>query len=354
MSIVLTIVAFVIILSVLVLVHEFGHFFTARLSGVKVEEFGLGYPPRIYGYKHGETIYSINAIPFGGFCKMLGEEDPQYPRSLASKGVATRILILAAGSLMNILLPIVLFTISFMVPHNVVYETVKIEEVAQGSPAQTAGVEAGDIILEINGHEIDNRGQVGYYIQLNLGKRVDMVLQKPDGSTRELSVMTRWKPPEGQGATGITIQGLDSIIEREALPVWKAVPRSFVHCWEILVLFKNEVVGWFTRNTAPLVAGPVAIAQMTGEFVKAGLSPLLEFAALISISLGIANLLPFPALDGGRLAFVLLEWVRKGRRISPQKEGLVHLIGFFILIALILVVTYNDILRIIQGESLLP
>lgn len=354
MSIVITIVAFVIILSVLVLVHELGHFFTARLSGVKVEEFGIGYPPKIYGYQYGETLYSINAIPFGGFCKMLGEEDPQYPRSLASKGVATRLLILSAGSLMNILLPIVLFAISFMIPHNVIYEKVMIEEVAQGSPAEAAGVEAGNIILAINGHEIDNRGEVGYYIQLNLGKQVDMLLQKPDGSTQEFSVMTRWKPPEGQGATGVTIRGLDSTIEREALPVWQAVPRSFVHCWEILVLFKNEVVGWFTRSTAPLVAGPVAIAQMTGEFVKAGLSPLLEFAALISISLGVANLLPLPALDGGRLAFVLLEWVRRGRRISPQKEGLVHLIGFFILIALMLVVTYNDILRIIQGESLLP
>ena len=354
MSILLTIIAFIIILSVLVLVHEFGHFFTARLSGVKVEEFGLGYPPRIYGYKRGETIYSINAVPFGGFCKMLGEEDPQYPRSLASKSHATRILILSAGSLMNILLPIVLFAISFMIPHNTVYETVQIEEVAAGSPAASAGVEAGDIIIKIDDHKINNRGEVGYYIQLNLGGSVDMLLQKADGSTRELTVMTRWKPPEEQGATGITIRGVDSIIEREAEPFWKAIPHSFVHCWEILVLFKNEVVGWFVKDTAPLVAGPVAIAQMTGEFVKAGLSPLIEFAALISISLGIANLLPFPALDGGRLVFVLLEWVRRGKRISPQKEGLVHLIGFFILISLILVVTYNDILRIIQGESLLP
>jgi regulator of sigma E protease len=285
---------------------------------------------------------------------MLGEEDPQYPRSLASKSVPARILILSAGSLMNILLPIILFAISFMVPHNTVYETVKIEEVAQGSPAQAAGVETGDIILGINEHEISNRGQVGYYIQLNLGKPIDMLLKKADGSTVELSVMTRWKPPEGQGATGITIRGVDSTIVRESLPVWKAIPQGFVHCWEILVLFKNEVVGWFTKDTAPLVAGPVAIAQMTGEFVKAGLSPLIEFAALISISLGIANLLPFPALDGGRLAFVVLEWVRRGRRISPQKEGFVHLVGFFILIALILVVTYNDILRIIQGESLIP
>ena len=354
MSIVLTIVAFVIILSILVMVHELGHFVTARVSGVKVEEFGLGYPPRIYGYKRGETIYSINAVPFGGFCKMLGEEDPQYPRSLASKSVPTRILILSAGSLMNILLPIVLFAISFMVPHNTVYETVVVEEVAPGSPAQAAGIEAGDTILAINGHETNNRGQIGYYIQLKLGKPVDMVIQKPDGSTKELSVMTRWKPPEGQGATGIMIRGVDSTIVRESLHVWEAVPKSFVHCWEILVLFKNEIVGWFTRDTAPLVAGPVAIAQMTGEFVKAGLSPLIEFAALISISLGIANLLPFPALDGGRLAFVVLEWVRRGRRISPQKEGLVHLVGFFILIALIMVVTYNDILRIIQGGSLLP
>ena len=138
------------------------------------------------------------------------------------------------------------------------------------------------------------------------------------------------------------------------MPFWQAVPNSVIHSWEILVLFRNEVITWFVRSTAPQLAGPIAIAQLTGEVIKAGISPLLEFTALISINLGVFNLLPFPGLDGGRLIFVLLEWVRRGKRISPQKEGLVHMIGFFALLALILVISYFDVSRIIQGGSLLP
>jgi regulator of sigma E protease len=350
----LTIVSFLVILSILVLAHEFGHFITARWAGVKVEEFGLGYPPKILGFKRGETLFSLNAIPFGGFCKMLGEEDPQFPGSLASKSHAIRILILSAGSLMNILLPILLFSISFMIPHNVLIEKVHVTEVAQDSPAQAAGIESGDIILEIDGHQVKNRTHVGYRIQLKLGSEVDIVLQKPDNSHREVMVAPRWKPPPEQGAIGVAIRGIDSTIERESSPFWKAIPDSVVHCWEILVLFKNEIAGWFIKGTSPQVAGPVGIAQLTGEVAKAGLSPLLEFAALISISLGIFNMFPFPGLDGGRLSFVFLEWIRRGKRIPPKKEGYVHLVGFFMLITLILVITYFDILRIISGESLIP
>jgi regulator of sigma E protease len=138
------------------------------------------------------------------------------------------------------------------------------------------------------------------------------------------------------------------------LPFWQAVPDSITHSWDILVLFRNEILSWFIRGTMPQLAGPIAIAQLTGEVVKAGISPLLEFAALISINLGIFNLLPFPGLDGGRLIFVLLEWVRRGKRISPQKEGLVHMIGFIALIVLILIISYFDVARIIHGESLIP
>src|SRR4030042_4018757 len=157
----ITIIIFIIMLSVLVLVHELGHFITAKLSGVKVEELGIGYPPRVFGLQRGETIYSLNAVPFGGFTKMLGEEDPTFPRSLASKSHASRFLILSAGSIMNILLPIVLFAISFMIPHDVRIEKVVIEDVAQGSTAQQAGMEAGDIILKIDNHEVRNRSDVG-------------------------------------------------------------------------------------------------------------------------------------------------------------------------------------------------
>lgn len=349
-----TIIIFIIMLSVLVLVHELGHFITAKLSGVKVEELGIGYPPKIVGIKRGETIYSLNAIPFGGFTRMLGEEDPTYPRSLASKSHASRILILSAGSIMNILLPIVLFSISFMIPHDVRIEKVVIEDVAQGSPAQQAGMETGDIILKIDDHEVRNRGDVGYYLQLKLGKEATVLLQKIDGRQIEVEVKPRWKPPPPQGATGITITGTESNVERVSLPFWKAIPAGVVRCWEILVLFRNEVGGWFIRGTAPQVTGIVGIAQLTGEVAKSGISSLLDFTALISISLGIFNLFPFPGLDGGRLVFVVVEWIRRGKRISPKREGLIHLIGILMLIMLMLVITYFDILRIITGGSLLP
>jgi regulator of sigma E protease len=353
-TIALTIVSFIGILILLVFAHEFGHFITAKLARVKVQEFGIGFPPRIVSFKRGETIYSINAIPLGGFTKMVGEEDPTLPGSLASKSIPIRVLVLSAGSLMNILLPILLFAISFMIPHDMILEKVQVEQVAANSPAQVAGIEPGDTIIEVNGHTIRNRGDVGYYVQLYLGSQVNILIQKDQLSPQEVSVKPRWNPPQGQGATGIVITAVDSKTVHESEPIWKAVPSSIVHCWEILVLFRNEVVGWFIGGTPPQVTGPIGIAQITGEIAKAGISPLLEFAALISINLAIINLFPFPGLDGGRLIFVALEWIRRGKRISPKREGLVHLIGFAILLILILIVSYYDIAHIIQGDSILP
>jgi len=353
-TIALTIISFIGILIVLVFAHEFGHFITAKLARVKVEEFGIGFPPRIISFKRGETTYSINAIPLGGFTKMVGEEDPTLPGSLASKSVPIRFLVLSAGSLMNILLPILLFSISFMIPHNMILEKVQVQEVAPGSPAQVAGIEPGDTILAINGHTIRNRGDVGYFVQLYLGSQVNILLQSDELPPNEVSLKPRWNPPKGQGATGIIIIGVDSTTVRESVPFWKAVPSGVVHCWEILVLFRNEVVGWFIGKAAPQLTGPIGIAEITGQVAKAGISPLLEFAALISINLAIINIFPFPGLDGGRLIFVALEWIRRGKRISPQREGLVHLIGFAVLILLILVISYFDIAHIVQGDSILP
>ena len=351
---VVTIIVFIALLVLLILTHELGHFAAAKLCKVKVEEFGIGFPPKIFSFKHGETIYSINAIPFGGFTKLLGEEDPSMPGSLASKSIPARALVLSAGSLLNILLPVLLFSLAFMIPHDVMVEKVIIDDVAIGSPAQAAGIERGDRILEINGRPIKNRADVSYIIQLNLGQEIRVRVQKPDSTQKTVQVMPRWNPPQGQGAIGIILSQADSTMTTESMPVWEAIPASILHSWEILVLFKNEVATWFIRSTAPQLAGPIAIAQLTGEVMKAGISPLLEFIALISINLGLLNLFPFPGLDGGRLIFVFLEWVRRGKRISPQKEGLVHLIGFIALFALILVVSYFDIMRIVQGGSLLP
>ena len=349
-----TIVIFIAVLIVLILVHEIGHFAAARLTGVKVEEFGIGFPPRLFSFKRGETLYSLNAVPLGGFTKLLGEEDPTAPGSLASKSIPARILVLSAGSLMNILLPILLFSISFMIPHDILSEKVLIDDVASGSPAQSAGIEAGEIILEIDGRPVRNRSDVGFFIRLNLGSEIDILLQRTDMTEKIVTVEPRWNPPEEEGAIGIIITGIDSTIVRESTPFWKAIPSSVRHCWEILILFRNEIISWFIKGSVSGVAGPIGVAQLTGEVAKAGLAPLLEFTAFISLNLAIVNLFPFPGLDGGRLVFVGLEWVRRGKRISPQKEGLVHLIGFIALLALIAVISYYDIIRIIRGESLFP
>ena len=138
------------------------------------------------------------------------------------------------------------------------------------------------------------------------------------------------------------------------MPFWKAIPEGAIHSWQILVLTKNSFEQSFVAGTVPQLTGPIGIAQLTGEVVQAGIAPVLEFAAIISISLGIFNLFPFPGLDGGRIIFVLIEWVRRGKRISPKKEGLVHTIGFLILIALIVVISYFDVMHIIQGTGLTP
>jgi regulator of sigma E protease len=350
----LTIVAFLGVIVVLILAHELGHFITAKASGVKVEEFGIGFPPRLLSVRRGETLYSLNAIPLGGFNKMAGEEDPKVPRSLASKSIGIRLLVLSAGSLMNALLPLLLFSIAFMIPHNVVIGQIFVEEVTPNSPAAMAGIEPGDMIISINGRDLNNTIDLSRYIQLNLGKEVTIVVKHIDSTTEDIQVIPRWKPPEGQGSTGIVVNTAYPTIVSQHYPFWQAIPMGASECIETFVLFKNGIISMIIGATPVEVAGPVGIAQITGEVAKAGISPLLEFAGFISINLAIINILPLPALDGGRIVFVLLEWVRRGKRVSPKTEGLVHLIGFAMLMALILLITYQDIIRIVSGESLIP
>jgi regulator of sigma E protease len=350
----LTLLAFLFVLALVIIAHELGHFATAKAFKIKVEEFGIGFPPRLLSVKRGETVYSLNAIPLGGFTKMAGEEDPSIERSLASQKPWKRLIVLAAGSIMNFLLPFLLISIAFMVPHQVVYSDVNIIEVAPGSPAEAAGISAGDRLSGINGVIINSTADANRQIQLNLGRQITLTYIR-SGIEHETSLVPRWKPPEGQGALGITLQSDNITIARESEPFWKAVPQGFRETFETLGLFKNAILSLVT-GSAPAggVAGPVGIAQLTGEVARAGVSPLLEFAAFLSINLGIINLLPLPALDGGRIAFVLLEWRRKGKKISPKKEGLVHLVGFVLLMLLMVAVTIQDLIRIVGGGSLVP
>jgi len=350
----ITIVSLLGVLIVLVLAHECGHFFTARATGVRVEEFGIFFPPRLFSVMRGETRYSINALPIGGFVKLAGEEDPDVPGSLASKSVWVRVLVLAAGSVMNALLPIILFSVAFMIPHNVASGQVLVEEVVADSPAALAGIEVGDTILMINEETVRNIGDVQRDMQLNLGQEIDILIEHGDSIRETVQVVPRWQPPAEEGATGIVVRLENAVTVRESYPFWKAIPMGVSECIETYVLFKNVIIS-MVIGTAPVVlAGPVGIAEITGEAARAGFSYLLQFAAFFSINLAIINIFPLPALDGGRIIFVLLEWVRRGKRVSPRIEGIVHTVGFFALVAAMLAITYQDIIRIITGGKLIP
>ncbi|MFC1847589.1 RIP metalloprotease [Chloroflexota bacterium] len=343
-----TILTGLIVLSVLIITHELGHFITAKASGVRVEEFGLGFPPRLLSFNWGETRYSLNAIPFGGFNKLTGEEDPELPRSLARKSRGIRLLVLSAGSLMNLLLALLLFSIVFMLPHDVKTGQVSVEEVAPNSPAAMAGIETGDIILSVNDQPVDSNAKLNQHIQDNLGKETTIFVQHRDSTKESVQLIPRQQPPEGEGAIGVAIRTV------KQYPFWQAIPMGASRLVQTVVLWVDGLISVFAGEVTASFVGPVGLVQLTGEVAKGGIGPLLDITALISLILGICNLFPLPAIDGGRITFVLLEWVRRGKRISPKTEGIVHLAGLALLMVFLFAITYQDILRIISGDSLIP
>ncbi|MFN3974503.1 MAG: M50 family metallopeptidase [Dehalococcoidia bacterium] len=372
----MTVALFLAILVLLILVHELGHFLTARAFGIRVLEFGFGYPPRLWGVRWGETLYSLNLLPLGGFVRLEGEERPTSPRSLASKGILTRFTVLVAGAGMNSLLPLFIFIALLMVPTYQVMGKVALVSVAPGSPAERAGLKPGDIILSVDGHPIHNNADLSTRVRLNLGRptvweveRPTYLLTQPFGGGSELGgggtppiakverfttlVTPRWRAPEGQGPTGVMVRILEPKVVKTSLPIWKAVPQGAVRLWEVLILFRNEILRAIIGASSLQFAGPIGIAQTTGEVARLGWVALLQWTALLSLNLAILNVLPIPMLDGGRLLFLGIEFVRRGKRVSPQREGLVHFIGFVVLMAFIAIVSYFDIVRIIRGESLL-
>jgi len=382
-------VPFLTVLVALIVIHELGHFVAAKAFGIKVLEFGIGFPPRIKRavWKRGETEYTLNWLPIGGFVRLLGEEDPTDPRSLAAAPRWKRLTVLFAGVFMNVILAVVLLAVGFMVPRDRDLSLAQISEVAAGSPASEAsitgemrdgsepaqGLQAGDIIMEVEGREIRNTNELIIANRRFLGETQHWVILRA-GSTLEADVYARWHPPDGQGPTGIRVgppvtcsgaeddgtptgcQLLYPFTESVWYWPWEAFPKGARSLVDILVLTSNEIRvrvggggGAAVSEDQPAFTGPVGIADVTGQIIdEQGWRALIEFAALLSLNLAIFNVLPLPMLDGGRIFFVLVEILRGGRRIAPEKEALVHLTGFAVLMAGVLVITYFDIARLLS------
>ena len=354
-------VLFLAIMLGVVMVHEAGHFFTAKAFGVRVHEFAFGFPPRIFAKRFGETEYAVNWLPLGGYVRLEGEENAASPRSLAAKPRWQRLIILTSGALINLILPVVLLSAALMIPHQEDEGQARITAVAPESPAATAGLREGDVILRVGSYDTKNLAEASRLVRIYQGKTVDVVVRRA-GERVTVPVYARWAPPEGQGPTGISIapESVNPVDGRPytvtvSQPPWEAIPNGAILTWQTLILARNEIVGWVKGTTRPQFQGPVGIAQTTGEVARSSettagaISPLLELAALLSINLGILNLLPLPMLDGGRVLFVLIEVVRRGRKIRPEREALVHLVGMAAFLLLAIVVTFADISRIVDG-----
>lgn len=348
---ILSVIIFIILLSLLILVHEFGHFILAKRAGVKVEEFAIGFPPRLFTIKRGETNYSINAVPLGGYVKMLGEEDPAFPRSFAAAKRRWRVAILAAGASMNLIFAIFLFGGAYAAGWpQVTKSEVIVSQVMPGSPAAAAGMKVGDVIVAFDGHTIDKADVLPSLSQSSLGKPTTLEIRR-DGKTSSVSLTPRTSWPKGEGPIGIAIMEHALKIE----PVYYSLPAALVNgarqtlqTITITLTLPFLVLNGLIPAGVARPVGPLGIYQITSQATTETVAtgwwfPILSVAGTISAGLGLANLLPIPGLDGGRLLFVAIEAVR-GRRVSPQREGQIHLVGLALLMSLVIIITYFDLL----------
>jgi len=357
----MTLLVFILVLSVLILVHEFGHFIAAKKSGVKVEEFGLGLPPRLIGKRVGETIYSINALLFGGFVRMAGEEHPQNKldksRQFFFQSKKVKAVIISAGVAMNLLLALVTFSAVYSIAGIPTLDGVKILEVQESTPAQTAGIKAEDVVIAVNNQPVKETPQFSSAIDQNKGQTVTLTLLRQN-QKMEISVTPRTDYPADQGSLGVVITQNQTILFP---PLWK---RPFVGAFygfkEALFWGKATLSGLFQlfsdlfgKGQVPKdLTGPVGIYQITGMVVEGGWLAVINFIGILSVNLAIVNFIPFPALDGGRLLFVVLEKFR-GRSFGIKLEQTIHLAGMAFLLLLLLAITVNDVLRLTGASSVI-
>jgi len=351
----ISILVFLVVLSILVIVHELGHFIMARRAGVMVEEFGFGLPPRVWGKQIGETLYSINALPFGGFVKLYGESDEEGVtnprRAFLNKNKRTRIIIIVAGVVMNFILAVIAFAIVYSfsgIPKDT--HQVKIVDISADSPALTAGLVVGDIIKKVDGKDLTSVNDFIKYVDTKKGQKVIVETEKG-----KITLTPRANPPEGQGPLGVVITTTEIYFPPVALRPFYGIYYGFkdaVFWGQNIVTGLWGVITGLTRGQVPQdISGPVGIFAVTSEVSKIGILALINFIGILSVNLAILNVLPFPALDGGRLLFIGIESVI-GRKVLPKVEATIHTIGMALLLLLLLAVTIHDVQRLIAAGGI--
>jgi len=354
-----TLILFLLTFTVIIAVHEFGHYLTARLLGMKVLEFAFGFPPRIAAIRHAGIDYSINAIPFGGFVRILGQDDFSVhqagegePGSFTSKPWWSQAIVLAAGVTMNMVLALVVLTIAFSTGTTASTGVVRVINVAADSPAQKAGIQVGDIVRSIDGRPVTRSNDLVNYVKsqarLHPDQEVTLEIERNGRPLAAIKAVPRSAPPEGEGPLGIQ---LDEVQGAVAVPLPDAFQQALALSGEVIVQIA-ELPGRLLTSRgstgAPTVGGPIEIFRVTGQVAQYGIPTFLKLVGVLSVNLAVLNIVPFPGLDGGRLFFVLIGGIFR-KRFSPQVEAAIHAVGFVLLLALLVVVSIADIRRVVGG-----
>lgn len=313
----------------IVMIHEFGHFIVAKLSDIRVEEFAIGMGPKIVGKKKGETLYSLRAIPIGGYCKLTGEDEASSDaKAFNNKPLLIRMAVIFFGPLMNFMLAVLIFSL-------IISQSTIINEVIENKPAYNAGIQKGDKIVEINGRKVEDWDNIKKSISSNPNNPINITIER-DNDIRNI-IVTPIVENEIDGAViGITPKlRISGISIKDGLHTTIEVSKTML----------DFLVKLFTgRASTDEVSGPVGIIVFINEAAKIGFLYLLNLTAFLSLNLGIVNLLPIPALDGGRLLFLFLELVRR-KPIEAEKEGFINFIGFVALMVLAVVIAYKDLIK---------
>lgn len=368
----LSVLIFILILSVLVMFHEFGHFLAAKRAGIGVEEFGFGLPPRIWGKKIGQTLYSINWLPFGGFVKLIGEDPTdkrrEEPNSYYVKPLSSRMKVVVAGVVFNFILAVLIFyivifalgfkvSLPLLVDHQFKFvnqtKQVLVADVVQGGAAAGAGLSVGDSIIRAGDNKIASIEDLQKVVRASQDKELKLTVENPvNNKIRQVVVVPKYNEELKNPAIGVSLGEL-VVLNYQTLP--QKFLSGFVHSYSTLE-YSGKIFGQLIgfaireRDITPVsegVSGPVGIAQITTQAVALGPISVLQLFGLLSLNLAAVNILPIPALDGGRFFFLIIEAVTR-RRVYPQVEKWAHSIGFAVLLGLIILVTYNDIIKLLR------